>query len=145
MIAPVVSIQRIPYSRLYDPPKSFSDPTNHWLLPNIPLKVKIVKAEHRTGNHILNPYLYTIQVEHQHYQWEVKRRHTHFQHLHQQLLIFRTSLRIPLPIKKYRTRRKTISEKNRKPVPRFPRRPEALILSTEALEERKVCLRVTYH
>ncbi|XP_054157366.1 phospholipase D1-like [Oppia nitens] len=132
-----LSIQRIPYTRLYEPAKSFGDPTNRWLLGNCPLRVRIVNAENRTGHHILNPYLYTIEVEHLHYKWQVKRRHTHFQNLHQQLLMFRTTLRLPLPLKKYRERRKTIAQKNRKPVPRFPRRPEALILSNEALEERK--------
>ncbi|CAG2112863.1 unnamed protein product, partial [Medioppia subpectinata] len=131
------SVQHIPYTRLYEPTTGFSDPSNSWLLPGCPLTVTITAAEHRDGHHILNPYLYTIQVEHQQFKWLVRRRHTHFKSLHQALLMYRTSLRIPLPLKTLRDRRKSVSAKNRKPVPRFPRRPEALILSPEALDERK--------
>lgn len=134
-----VSLQRIPYTRIYEPSKPFSDPKNRWLVPHCPVRVKIVNAEHRTGTHILNPYLYTIEVQHFHYKWTIKRRHNHFQHLHQQLLLFRHTLRLPLPLKRHREMRKTIGPKNRKSVPKFPRRPEAFILSEESLEERKVC------
>ena len=135
----VVSIQRIPYTRIYEPPLSFSDPKQRCLLHNSPIKVKITSAEHRTGHHILNPYLYTIEVEHWTYKWTVKRRHNHFQHLHQQLRLFRMTLLMPLPLKKHRERRKSIGPQNRRPVPRFPKKPEAFILSEESLEERKVC------
>ena len=134
-----VSLQRIPYTRIYEEAKPFDDPNNRWLVPHCPVRVKIINVEQMTGTHILNPYLYTIEVQHFHYKWIIKRRHNHFHSLHQHLLLFRHSLRLPLPMKKHREIRKAIGPKNRRSVPKFPRRPEALILSEESLEERKVC------
>ncbi len=128
--------------RIFESPKSFKDPKNDWLIPHCSIKVKITDVEYSTGHastHILNPYLYVIEVEHSSFKWIIKRRHNHFHHLHQQLSLFRASLQIPLPLRKHRERRKSFGPGNRKPVPRFPRRPEALI-SLEMLEKRKVCL-----
>ena len=139
---PIVSLIKIPYTRIYEPTQPFEDPKNRWLLPHCPVTVKITNAEHRTGTHILNRYLYTIEVQHLHYKWMIMRRHNHFQNLHQKLLLFRHSLRLPLPMKRHRELRK--SYRNKKSVPKFPRLPEALILSEESLEERKVCLNYFY-
>jgi hypothetical protein len=135
----IVSIQRIPYSRIYEPCLPFNDPKQRCLLPHCPIKVQITGAEQRTGTHLLNPYLYTIEVEHWTYKWTVKRRHNHFLHLHQQLKLFRMGLSFPLPLKKFRERRKSFGPQNRRPVPRFPKRLETFVFSEESLEERKVC------
>ncbi len=134
-------VKSIPYVRIFESPKSFKDPKNDWLIPHCSIEVKIIDVEYSSGHastHILNPYLYVIEVEHSNFKWIIKRRYNHFNNLHQQLSLFRASLQIPLPLKKHRERRKSFGPGNRKPVPRFPRRLEALV-SLDILDKRKVC------
>lgn len=128
----------IPYLRIYEPPKSFKSPDN-WLIPRCPITVKITEAEHSSSN-MLHPYLYTIEVQHSNFSWTVKRRQYHFNQLHKQLLLYRATLLMPLPTKKHKERRKSVGPSARRPVPRFPRKPEVLV-SEDELPKRKVSYR----
>ncbi|XP_036965329.1 uncharacterized protein si:ch211-168k14.2 [Acanthopagrus latus] len=46
---------------------------------------------------VLNPNLYTIELSHGDFTWKIKRRLKHFQALHQELLMFKAPLKLPLP------------------------------------------------
>ncbi|CAG7818835.1 unnamed protein product [Allacma fusca] len=84
------------------------------------------------------------KIQHGEHTWKIKRRYKHFQHLHQQLQLYRATLSIPFPTKSHRERRSsyksTIRDESGKSqgLPRFPKRPEALIASDQLEERRKV-------
>ncbi|XP_026470062.1 phospholipase D1-like [Ctenocephalides felis] len=101
---------------------------------------------------MLNPNLYTILLQHGEFKWEIRKRYKHFQHLHQQLRLFRASLNIPFPTKTHKERRtsfkntlnshmlgtetnKVKTKRRRGALPRFPNRPEALV-GEEGLQNR---------
>ncbi|RWS31654.1 phospholipase D2-like isoform X2 [Leptotrombidium deliense] len=79
-------------------------------------------------------FSYLIEVRHGDYLWTVKRRYNHFLSLHQQLRLYRASLNVPLPLKRHQERRRSL-EKSDKHLPRFPRKPDALV-STEDVHKR---------
>uniref|UniRef100_T1J7Z2 Phospholipase n=1 Tax=Strigamia maritima TaxID=126957 RepID=T1J7Z2_STRMM len=126
------SDKSLPFSSLYDENKA----NRPIFLPNTNIEVEIIDV-FRVGTNLLNPYLYIVQLKHGNYQWLIRRRYRHFQHLHHQLGLYYASLRLPIPIKKHKERRKTlklnqISTHRR---PRFPQKPDALI-GAESLSRR---------
>lgn len=132
-------------------------------IPGSDVTVSIINYERNATTHMLNPNLcvfiyniiaanllhpslsfrYTISVTHGNYTWEIKKRYKQFQHLHQQLILFRTSLNIPFPTKTHRNRIKSFKEnvpqnkkgKRKGALPRFPKKPEILV-GYERLAER---------
>ncbi|XP_034550250.1 phospholipase D1 [Notolabrus celidotus] len=46
---------------------------------------------------VLNPNVYTIELSHWDFTWKIKRCFKHFQALHQELLMFKAPLKLPLP------------------------------------------------
>lgn len=94
---------------------------------------------------------YTIQFTHGTFQWTIKKRYKDFNSLHQHLSRFRTSLKFPLPTKSHKEIRSSfrnnnnaieVVRRNTEPngeqstkkkkkkkgsLPRFPKRPEALV------------------
>ncbi|XP_046647471.1 phospholipase D1-like isoform X2 [Daphnia pulicaria] len=122
----------VPYPSIY---------YSHAVLLKGNLKVKILSYE-RSGSTIrANPNLYLIEVEYQHSKWILRRRYKHFQHLHNQLQLLRTSLNIPFPSKTHREQRASFkAELNKRKIkqnsiPRFPLVPEALV-SLDQMELR---------
>lgn len=55
-------------------------------------------------------FRYTISVTHANFTWEIKKRYGQIQHLHQQLILFRTSLNIPFPTKTHKNKKKSFKE-----------------------------------
>ncbi|KAL1442210.1 hypothetical protein MTO96_007835 [Rhipicephalus appendiculatus] len=125
------------YSRVHEPSCSLLTPNRLLTLPDCPLEVKIVSVERdHSSTHILYPNLYVIELRHGDFQWSIRRRYKHFQQLHQQLQMYRAAMSIPLPTKKHRERRRSYREDNaRRPLPRFPKKPESL-LSQEEVQQR---------
>ncbi|XP_067142293.1 phospholipase D1 isoform X2 [Centruroides vittatus] len=115
----------IPFAHIHAPSLGFEDLRLTMLIPNRPIRLKIIDAFRVPGSSIMNPNLYVIHLQHGNFEWIIKKRYKHFQRLHQQLLLFRASLSLPIPTRRYRERRKSF--KHRKTLPLFPRRPEALI------------------
>ncbi|KAH7939849.1 hypothetical protein HPB52_018147 [Rhipicephalus sanguineus] len=125
------------FSRVHEPSCSLLTPNRLLTLPDCPLEVKIVSVERdHSSTHILYPNLYVIELRHGDFQWSIRRRYKHFQQLHQQLQMYRAAMSIPLPTKKHRERRRSYREDNaRRPLPRFPKKPESL-LSQEEVQQR---------
>ncbi|GFR10586.1 phospholipase D1 [Trichonephila clavata] len=129
------------FTKVHDEPLAFKDPSVNMLIPGCPINIKIVDIERHPATHMLNPNLYVIELQHGPYQWTVKKRYKHFQHLHQQLTLFRTGLSIPIPTRRHKARRKSCRKVERSRLPRFPKRPDALLTSdkislrAEQLEE----------
>ncbi|KFM64828.1 Phospholipase D1, partial [Stegodyphus mimosarum] len=115
------------FSKVHDPPLGFKDPFLKMLIPGCSINVKIVDIERSPTTHIINPNLYVLQLQHGPYEWTVKKRYKHFQHLHQQLRLFRAALSIPIPTKRHKARRKSCRNIERRRLPRFPKRPDALL------------------
>ncbi|CAN8023023.1 unnamed protein product [Ixodes persulcatus] len=126
------------FSRVHEPNCSLLRPSDRLLVPNCALEVKIVAVERdHSSTHIIYPNLYVIELRHGDFQWIIRRRYKHFQQLHQHLQIYRAAMAIPLPTKRHRERRRSYREDNTKkrPLPRFPKKPESL-LSHDEVQQR---------
>ncbi|KRT80724.1 hypothetical protein AMK59_5301, partial [Oryctes borbonicus] len=131
---------RTPFSAVYQPPVKFKSFHRDIFISGSPIDVTIVDYEISHATHLLNPILYTISVQHGGFTWEIKKRYKHFQDLHHQLVMFRTTLNIPFPTKEHKRRRESfrnapVSGKKKGVLPRFPKKPEVLI-SYEQIENR---------
>lgn len=99
------AIDKIPFSTIYTGSAKFKSYQRKVFVPGLDISVTIEQSDRNLTSHFLNPNLYTITLTHGNFTWQVKRRYKHIQHLHQQLVIFRTALNIPFPTKTHRQRR----------------------------------------
>ncbi|OXA43953.1 Phospholipase D1 [Folsomia candida] len=136
----------IPYASVHEEPRSFKTPQRKCFIPGRPVEVKIIDVERTASTHFLNANLYVIQLKHGDHVWTIKRRYKHFQHLHQQLMLYRVTLSVPFPSRTHRERRTTYKSSlerdeggRSKGLPRFPKRPEALV-AVDHLQERREAL-----
>lgn len=98
-------LQEFPYLNLYKPPVKFTSVQRKVFLPGLEIEVQIVDHERSSTTHLLNPNLYTIELKHGPYVWQVKKRYKHFYALHQQLRVYRATLNIPFPTRTHKERR----------------------------------------
>ncbi|XP_076857811.1 phospholipase D1 isoform X2 [Brachyhypopomus gauderio] len=111
-------------------------------LEDVPIQVQVTEVERFTTTRVLNPNLYTIELNHGNFTWKIKRRFKHFQALHQELLKFKALLKIPLPRRIHSVQRRSIRGHQRfhgGHIPSLPRRPDALV-KEEQLISRKMRL-----
>uniref|UniRef100_A0A915ED17 Phospholipase n=1 Tax=Ditylenchus dipsaci TaxID=166011 RepID=A0A915ED17_9BILA len=94
----------IPYGTVYESQDELRK-QGYWI-PGISVDAKIVAVEKDTSSqyHILNPFLYTIQLEHGKYKWSVVRRYKDFSYLSQRLMAHRAVERIKSPIRRVKNR-----------------------------------------
>lgn len=150
----VKSINELPYTYIYNSPVKFSSFQRKIFIPGVQISVEITDYERTLTSHLLNPNLYTIQLTHGSFVWSIKKRYKDFSNLHQQLRIFRASLNFPFPTRTHREIRSSFRQnhnfsssnfsnntnastdpqkvinrkkKNKGSLPRFPKRPDALI------------------
>lgn len=135
----------LPYLNVYNPAVKFNSIPRKVFIPGLTIHVEIIDYERQLTSHFLNPNLYTIQLMHGSTTWTVKKRYKDFATLHQQLRMFRTSLKFPLPIKNHRELRTSFrnnpnisissnqstssgaKKKKKGALPRFPNKPDALV------------------
>ncbi|KAJ1525142.1 hypothetical protein ONE63_009978 [Megalurothrips usitatus] len=128
-------MEALPFQTLYDAPLKFKSPQRMVFIHGKEICVDIINYERTVTTHLLNPNLYTIQLQHGDFTWTVQKRYKHFHHLHSQLKIFRASLKIPFPTKTHKERRASFKHdhhgrskgKSRGSLPRFPSKPDALL------------------
>ncbi|KAF5292508.1 hypothetical protein FQR65_LT01653 [Abscondita terminalis] len=126
---------QIPFSKIYEDHMKFKSFQRKVFVPGEDITVNIKHHDRNLTSHFLNPNLYAIVLRHSNFTWQVKRRYKHIQHLHQQLVLFRTSLNIPFPTKTHRQKRDNFknnvvvskSGKSKGALPRFPNKPEVLV------------------
>nr|CAB3264933.1 phospholipase D1-like [Phallusia mammillata] len=129
---------RIPYMSIYSSPSRMIVGVGSSYLAKTPVKVKVLEAKRdSTYRNILYPTVYALEVTHGQFTWVIYRRYNNFLELHEKLWAYRTSMKIPLPSKSHRQRRKTRHgmSKEESKIPRFPKRPEMWV-STEAQNKR---------
>lgn len=98
-------MQELPYCNVYKPPVKFTAIQRKVFIPDVEIEVQIVDHERSSTTHLLNPNLYTIELKHGPYVWQVKKRYKHFYALHQQLRVYRATLNIPFPTRTHKERR----------------------------------------
>ncbi|XP_018573262.1 phospholipase D2 isoform X1 [Anoplophora glabripennis] len=127
-------IDGLPYNCIHNY-KKFKSYHRNVFIPGIDINATITDYERNLTTHMLNPNLYSISLTHGNYTWEIKKRYKEIQNLHQQLVLFRTSLNIPFPSKTHKNKRKSFKEnapvspkgKRKSALPRFPKKPEILV------------------
>ncbi|KAI6194536.1 Phospholipase [Aphelenchoides besseyi] len=77
----------------------------YWI-PGVPIHAKIINVgkDTTTNYHILNPFLYTIELQHGRYTWTVVRRYKDFSYLSQRLIAHRAVERIKAPVRRARSK-----------------------------------------
>lgn len=93
------------FSAVHGDPLKFSSPNRNIFIPGEDIQVKIIDIERSITTHPLNPNLYTIEFSHGPFIWTIKKRYKHIQFLHNQLKIYRASIKIPFPTKSHREKR----------------------------------------
>ncbi|XP_060530761.1 phospholipase D2 isoform X2 [Cylas formicarius] len=124
----------IPFNQVQDYVK-FSSLNRNVYVPGEDVVVTFLDYERNLTSHMLNPNLYTISVVHGQFSWSIKKRYKEIQSLHQDLILFRTGLNIPLPSKTHKNKRQTFKDvvpktnkgKRKAALPRFPKKPEFLV------------------
>ncbi|KAF5302244.1 hypothetical protein FQA39_LY10283 [Lamprigera yunnana] len=120
---------------IYENCEKFKSFQRNVFMSNVEVTVAIKLGDRNLTSHFLNPNLYHIGLTHGNFKWEVRKRYKHIQHLHQQLVLFRTTLSIPFPTKTHKLKRDNFknnavvskSGKSKGALPRFPNKPEMLI------------------
>ncbi|KAJ8953089.1 hypothetical protein NQ318_013431 [Aromia moschata] len=124
----------VPYNTIHNY-KKFNSYHRDVFIPGVDIIATITDYERNLTSHMLNPNLYTISLMHGNFSWQIKTRYKQLQTLHQQLVLFRTSLNIPFPSKTHKNKRKTFKQnapisakgKRKSALPRFPKKPEILV------------------
>ncbi|XP_039278492.1 phospholipase D1-like [Nilaparvata lugens] len=134
-------VTALPFKTIHNTPVKFKAPVRKVFIPNQRIELQIIDHERSVTSHILNPYLYTIELVHGSFSWTIKKRYKHFQLLHSQLKIYRATLNIPFPTKTHRERRTSFkhdlnrTKRSAGGLPRFPAKPDGLI-PEEQIESR---------
>ncbi|KAL3120771.1 hypothetical protein niasHT_008063 [Heterodera trifolii] len=98
----------IPYSTIYERQKG-----GYWV-PGLQVEATIVHVERDVSSsyHILNPFIYTIELEHGRYKWRTIKRYKDFSALSSRLLAHRTAERIKAPVRRARNILEEVIEGN---------------------------------
>ncbi|PAV76031.1 hypothetical protein WR25_02847 [Diploscapter pachys] len=99
------TLQRvIPYVSIYDTQEQARH-RGYWI-PGVPVNARITKVERDTTSrfHLINSLLYTIELEHGDFRWQVVRNYNDFQMLNNRLRLHRTREQIMAPIRRTRDR-----------------------------------------
>ncbi|XP_073482328.1 phospholipase D1 isoform X2 [Aquarana catesbeiana] len=128
----------IPFSIIYNT-KGFKEPDLQTFLPGCPIKVKVLEAERfatssTSKTSVLS--IYTIELTHGEFTWQVKRKYKHFQDLHRELLRYKAFIRIPIPTRSHTVRRQTVRRDDVRSMPSLPRNAE-MVREEQSSSRRK--------
>uniref|UniRef100_A0A915B7M1 Phospholipase n=3 Tax=Parascaris univalens TaxID=6257 RepID=A0A915B7M1_PARUN len=90
----------IPYESAYDTQEA-ARRRGYWI-PGVPVKARITNVEKNTkfGLHLINAYLYTIELEHGPFKWSVVKQNKDFAILAARLMTHRAAERIRAPVRR---------------------------------------------
>lgn len=126
----------IPFSAIYKT-QGFKEPNIQTYLSGHPIKAQVLEVERFTStSRVGSINLYTIELTHGEFKWQVKRKFKHFQEFHRELLTYKAFIRIPLPTKRHTFRRQNVKEEPRE-MPSLPRSSENTVREEQSLGRRK--------
>ncbi|XP_064348871.1 phospholipase D1 isoform X4 [Camelus dromedarius] len=126
----------IPFSAIYKT-QGFKEPDVQTYLSGCPIKVQVLEVERFTSTtRVPSTNLYTIELTHGEFKWQVKRKFKHFQEFHRELLKYKAFIRIPIPTKRHTFRRQNVKEEPRE-MPSLPRSSENMIQEEQFFGKRK--------
>ncbi|CAI9595461.1 unnamed protein product [Staurois parvus] len=127
-----------PFSAIYCT-KGFKEPELQTYLPGCPIKVKVLEVERFATSSTSKTSvmsIYTIELTHAEFTWQVKRKYKHFQDLHRELLRYKAFIRIPIPTRSHTVRRQTVRRGDVRAMPNLPRNAE-IVREEQASSRRK--------
>ncbi|KAF7634235.1 Phospholipase [Meloidogyne graminicola] len=100
----------IPYSTIYE--RQSEVRKNGYWIPGLPVEATIINVQRdtSTGYHILNPFIYTIELEHGRYKWRVLKRYQDFSYLSSRLMAHRAAEIFKAPVRRARHRIEEVIE-----------------------------------
>ncbi|XP_070322519.1 phospholipase D1 isoform X2 [Odocoileus virginianus] len=126
----------IPFSAVYKT-QGFKEPNVQTYLSGCPIKVQVLEVERFTSTkRVPSVNLYTIELTHGEFKWQVKRKFKHFQEFHRELLKYKAFIRIPIPTRRHTFRRQNVKEEPRE-MPALPRTSENMIQQEEQFFSRR--------
>lgn len=126
----------IPFSSIYNT-QGFKEPNIQIYLSGCPVKAQVLEVERFTStSRMPSVNLYTIELTHGEFTWQVKRKFKHFQEFHRELLKYKAFIQIPIPTKRHTFRRQNVKEEPRE-MPSLPRSSENAIQEEQFFGRRK--------
>ncbi|XP_066098008.1 phospholipase D1 isoform X3 [Saccopteryx bilineata] len=126
----------IPFSAIYKT-QGFKEPNVQTYLSGCPIKAQVLEVERFTStSRVRSINLYTIELTHGEFKWQVKRKFKHFQEFHRELLKYKALIRIPIPTRRHTFRRQNVKEEPRE-MPSLPRSSENTIKEEQFFGRRK--------
>ncbi|XP_070609740.1 phospholipase D1 isoform X2 [Erythrolamprus reginae] len=127
----------IPFSTIYNT-KGFKEPHVQLYLTGCPIRVRVLEVERFTSTtKVPSPRVYTIELTHSEFTWQVKRKYKHFQELHRELLRYKAFIRIPIPTRRHTVRRQTVKRGEARQMPSLPRTSENMVREDHLSSTRK--------
>ncbi|KAM9189909.1 phospholipase D1 isoform 1-T2 [Dugong dugon] len=127
----------IPFSAVYNT-QGFKEPNIRSYLSGCPIKVKVLEVERITSTtKVPSSDLYTIELTHGEFKWQVKRKFKHFEEFHRELLKYKAFIRIPIPTRRHTFRRQNVKGEEPRAMPSLPRSSENRIREENFLGKRK--------
>ncbi|XP_077999833.1 phospholipase D1-like [Glandiceps talaboti] len=125
--------REIPYSGIHSDPVPFDHHSRRVLIPGERVDVKITDIERYPTSKLLNPNLYIVELKHGPFSWTIKKRYHHFRQLHEQLLLYKAAMKLPVPSKRLKERRRSFKENSRssRQLPSLPKRLDALVTAPQ--------------
>nr|XP_055163762.1 phospholipase D1 isoform X2 [Nyctereutes procyonoides]XP_055163764.1 phospholipase D1 isoform X2 [Nyctereutes procyonoides] len=126
----------IPFSAIYKT-QGFKEPNIQTYLAGCPVQAQVLEVERFTSTtRVPSINLYTIELTHGEFKWQVKRKFKHFQEFHRELLKYKAFIRIPIPTRRHTFRRQNVKEEPRE-MPSLPRSSENMIREEQFFGRRK--------
>ncbi|OBS80515.1 hypothetical protein A6R68_21280, partial [Neotoma lepida] len=123
--------------------EGFKEPNIQTYLSGCPVKAQVLEVERFTSTtRVPSINLYTIELTHGEFTWQVKRKFKHFQEFHRELLKYKAFIRIPIPTKRHTFRRQNVKEEPRE-MPSLPRSSENTIQEEQFFGRRTEFLDVS--
>ncbi|XP_063083237.1 phospholipase D1 isoform X2 [Cavia porcellus] len=127
----------IPFSAIYNT-QGFKEPNIQTYLSGCPIKAQVLEVERFTStSRVSSINLYTIELTHGEFKWQVKRKFKHFQEFHRELLKYKAFIRIPIPTKRHTFRRQNVKGEEPREMPSLPSSNENTIQEEQFFGRRK--------
>ncbi|XP_069329030.1 phospholipase D1 isoform X1 [Eulemur rufifrons] len=127
----------IPFSAIYNT-QGFKEPNIQTYLSGCPIKAQVLEVERFTSTtRVPSVNLYTIELTHGEFKWQVKRKFKHFEEFHRELLKYKAFIRIPIPTRRHTFRRQNVKGEEPREMPSLPRSSENQIREEQFFGRRK--------